>query len=48
MSNATVGTIYEQIIKDVLEASRVDLEENGVDENVLDELKQVRISVYFF
>ena len=41
MSNAAVGNIYQQIILDVIEASRVDLEENGVDEGILDELKQV-------
>lgn len=41
MSNAAVGNIYQQIIQDVIEASRVDLEENGVDEGILEELKQV-------
>lgn len=41
MSNIQVGGIYQQIIDDVLDSSRVDLEENGVDESILEELKQV-------
>lgn len=41
MSNSQVGTIYQQIIDDVLDTSRVDLEENGVDESILEELKLV-------
>ncbi|CAK7215454.1 transcription factor IIA subunit alpha [Sporothrix curviconia] len=40
MSNLVVGSVYEQIIEDVLTMSRVDFEENGVDEGVLDELKR--------
>ncbi|KAK9416491.1 putative Transcription factor IIA, alpha/beta subunit [Seiridium unicorne] len=40
MSNSQVGQIYQQIIGDVLDSSRVDLEENGVDESILEELKQ--------
>ncbi|KAI0126441.1 transcription factor IIA [Xylariales sp. AK1849] len=40
MSNSQVGLIYQQIISDVIETSRVDLEENGVDESILEELKQ--------
>ncbi|KAF3057274.1 Transcription initiation factor IIA large subunit [Daldinia childiae] len=40
MSNSQVGNVYQQIINDVLEASRVDFEEGGVDEGVLDELKR--------
>ncbi|CAK7234503.1 transcription factor IIA subunit alpha [Sporothrix bragantina] len=40
MSNNVVGSVYEQIIEDVLTMSRVDFEENGVDEGVLDELKK--------
>ncbi|KAF7525351.1 hypothetical protein G7054_g11112 [Neopestalotiopsis clavispora] len=39
MSNSQVGAIYQQIIEDVLDSSRVDLEENGVDESILEELK---------
>jgi len=42
MSNTQVGTIFSQIISDVVESSRVDFEEGGVDEHVLDELRQVR------
>lgn len=41
MSNAQVGQVYQQIIQDVIEASRVDFEEGGIDEGVLDELRQV-------
>lgn len=44
MSNSSVGTVYAQIIENVLEFSRVDLEENGVDEGILEELKKVRTS----
>ncbi|KAH9906548.1 transcription factor IIA, alpha/beta subunit [Xylariomycetidae sp. FL2044] len=40
MSNSQVGTVYQQIINDVIEASRTDFEEGGVDEGVLDELKK--------
>ncbi|KAI0837615.1 transcription factor IIA, alpha/beta subunit [Hypoxylon sp. FL0890] len=40
MSNSQVGVVYQQIINDVLEASRVDFEEAGVDEGVLEELKK--------
>lgn len=41
MSNNSVGTVYQQIIRDVVESSRVDFEEGGVDEGVLDELSRV-------
>jgi len=41
MSNTQVGNIYQQIIADVIESSRVDFEEGGVDERVLEELRQV-------
>ncbi|KFZ12128.1 hypothetical protein V502_07264 [Pseudogymnoascus sp. VKM F-4520 (FW-2644)] len=41
MSNQTVGTVYQQIIRDVVDSSRVDFEEGGVDESVLDELSRV-------
>lgn len=48
MSNAVVGTVYDQIIKEVIESSRVDFEEGGVDESVLDELREVgTISLVF-
>lgn len=40
MSNSQVGSVYQQIIADVVESSRVDFEEGGVDENVLEELRQ--------
>lgn len=41
MSNQTVGAVYQQIIRDVVDSSRVDFEEGGVDESVLDELTRV-------
>ena len=41
MSNQTVGSVYQQIIREVVETSRVDFEEGGVDESVLDELARV-------
>ncbi|GKT64490.1 transcription factor IIA [Colletotrichum tofieldiae] len=40
MSNNAVGAVYEQIIAEVINSSRVDFEEGGVDESVLDELKK--------
>ncbi|KUJ08745.1 transcription factor IIA, alpha/beta subunit [Mollisia scopiformis] len=39
MSNTQVGNIYQQIISDVVDTSRVDFEEGGVDEQVLEELR---------
>jgi hypothetical protein len=44
MSNQQVGTIYQQIIADVVESSRVDFEEGGVDDHVLEELRLVRVA----
>lgn len=41
MSNSSVGLVYQQIIRDVVESSRVDFEEGGVEESVLEELAQV-------
>lgn len=41
MSNSQVGPVYQQIISDVIESSRVDFEEGGVEEGVLEELKKV-------
>lgn len=46
MSNQTVGTVYQQIIRDVVDSSRVDFEEGGVDESVLDELSRVSPLLY--
>ncbi|KAJ0115816.1 hypothetical protein J7T55_003985 [Diaporthe amygdali] len=40
MSNASVGNIYHQIINEVIEASRVDFEDQGVGEEVLEELRK--------
>lgn len=41
MSNNSVGSIYNQIINEVIEASRVDFEDQGVGEEVLEELRKV-------
>lgn len=41
MSNQNVGTVYSQIIDDVIQSSRVDFEEGGVEEAVLLELMKV-------
>lgn len=41
MSNQQVGTVYQSIISDVIDASRVDFEEGGVDDAVLEALRQV-------
>ncbi|KAJ0297288.1 hypothetical protein COL516b_010868 [Colletotrichum fioriniae] len=40
MSNNAVGNVYSQIIDEVINSSRVDFEEGGVDESVLEELKK--------
>ncbi|KAK9440438.1 Transcription initiation factor IIA large subunit [Metarhizium brunneum] len=40
MSNQAVGTVYQTIIDEVINSSRVDFEESGVEENVLEELRQ--------
>ncbi|TVY38515.1 hypothetical protein LSUB1_G005847 [Lachnellula subtilissima] len=47
MSNTQVGNVYQQIIADVVESSRVDFEEGGVDDNVLEELR-LSIIIFFF
>ncbi|GAB1310304.1 transcription factor IIA subunit alpha [Madurella fahalii] len=47
MSNASVGAVYDIIIQEVISAVRVDFEENGVDDGVLEDLKkkwQVKLS----
>lgn len=41
MSNTQVGSVYSGIIVDVIDSSRVDFEEGGVDEHVLEELRLV-------
>ena len=42
MSNAAVGLVYDTIIAEVINAVRVDFEENGVDDGALEDLKKVR------
>ena len=41
MSNTVVGNVYDRIIKEVVETSRVDFEESGIDDSVLEELRTV-------
>ena len=41
MSNAAVGHVYQTIIEEVINSSRVDFEESGIEESVLEELRQV-------
>lgn len=41
MSNTQVGNVYQQIINDVIESSRIDFEEGGVDDQALEELRRV-------
>lgn len=43
MSNNLVGNIYRQIIDEVIDSSRVDFEEGGVEEGVLEDLRKVRL-----
>jgi hypothetical protein len=43
MSNAAVGPVYDTIISEVINAVRVDFEENGVDDSALEDLKKVRL-----
>ncbi|KAJ4397270.1 transcription factor IIA subunit alpha [Gnomoniopsis smithogilvyi] len=40
MSNNLVGNIYRQIIDEVIDSSRVDFEEGGVEEGVLEDLRK--------
>ncbi|KAF4986876.1 hypothetical protein FDECE_15728 [Fusarium decemcellulare] len=40
MSNQAVGNVYQAIIEEVVNSSRVDFEESGVEESVLEELRQ--------
>ncbi|KAH6609348.1 transcription factor IIA [Trichoderma cornu-damae] len=39
MSNQAVGSVYQTIIEEVINSSRVDFEESGVEEAVLEELR---------
>lgn len=45
MSNAVVGNVYERIINEVVSTSRVDFEESGIDDSVLEELRSVSRTV---
>ncbi|KAH7155510.1 transcription factor IIA, alpha/beta subunit [Dactylonectria estremocensis] len=40
MSNQAVGNVYQAIIDEVINSSRVDFEESGIEEAVLEELRQ--------
>ncbi|CAN8101107.1 unnamed protein product [Discula destructiva] len=47
MSNVLVGNIYRSIMDEVIESSRVDFEEGGVEEGVLEDLRkgwQIKLS----
>jgi hypothetical protein len=46
MSNAAVGLVYDTIIAEVINAVRVDFEENGADDSALEDLKKVRLSFF--
>ncbi|KAN0068671.1 Transcription factor IIA, alpha/beta subunit [Elaphomyces granulatus] len=41
MSNTQVGTVFDRVIHDVCEASQVDFEESGVDQQTLEELRKI-------
>ena len=41
MSNSVVGNVYDRIIKEVVDTSRLDFEESGIDDSVLEELRSV-------
>jgi hypothetical protein len=45
MSNQAVGSVYQTIIEEVINSSRVDFEESGVEEAVLEELRLVSTAV---
>jgi hypothetical protein len=47
MSNQAVGNVYQTIIEEVVNSSRVDFEENGVEESVLEELRLVSVHLWF-
>lgn len=47
MSNQAVGTVYQTIIEEVINSSRVDFEESGVEESVLEELRLVSLLLSF-
>lgn len=46
MSNQAVGNVYQTIINEVIDGSRVDFDESGVEESVLEELRQVRTASF--
>ncbi len=48
MSNQAVGNVYQAIIEEVINNSRVDFEESGVEESVLEELRQVSLHPILF
>ncbi len=41
MSNQAVGQVYQVIINEVIEASRTDFDDGGVEDVVLEELRKV-------
>ena len=47
MSNQAVGNVYQTIIEEVVNSSRVDFEENGVEDSVLEDLRLVSVHLRF-
>lgn len=47
MSNQLVGNIYRSIMDEVIDSSRVDFEEGGVEEGVLEDLRKVSFHTVF-
>ncbi|KAJ9199390.1 hypothetical protein DTO164E3_4702 [Paecilomyces variotii] len=45
MSNQQVGMVFDRVIQEVCEASRVDFEESGVDQQTLEELRKPESSL---
>lgn len=44
MSNTLVGSVYNTIIEEVVNSSRVDFEESGVEESALELLRVVSLN----
>lgn len=48
MSNTSVGSVYNTIIEEVINSSRVDFEESGVEESALELLRVVSHAQFSF
>jgi hypothetical protein len=42
------GTVFERVIQEVCDASQVDFEESGVDQQTLSDLRKVNNSLFYF